>query len=114
MNASEPVIVVRVELRCFACDRCLGVLETRRWPSLGPALFTPVGSGSAVSVSDWSRLRCAACRGNPYAGESRTVRVYPPVSWDDLEGPRRGRPPTWLVAQRRAARESQGDTAGDP
>ena len=113
MNDDEHVVIVRVELRCFACDRTLGVLETRHWPSLGPARFKPEGTGSTVSVSDWPRLRCAVCGGNPYAGETRNVRVYPPVSWDDLEGPRRGRPPTWLVAERRALRESQPERTDD-
>ncbi len=30
------------------------------------------------------------------------VRVYPPVRWDDGDPPRRGRPPKWLVAARKA------------
>ncbi|HET6315887.1 MAG TPA: hypothetical protein VFG86_05475 [Chloroflexota bacterium] len=111
VNVDDHVVVFRVELRCLACARILGTLETRRWPCIGPAVLDIPGTISPVSVADWSRLRCATCGGNAYADEVRTVRLYPPVAWDDLEAPRRGRPPSWLVAQRQAARDPDEQSA---
>jgi len=47
-------------------------------------------------------LRCASCGGNAYPDEVIVVRLYPPVRCDDGDPPRRGRPPKWLVAARKA------------
>jgi len=44
------------------------------------------------------QLRCSHCGGQPLAGETVRQVVYPSVP---LEKPRRGRPPRWLVEQRR-------------
>src|SRR5579859_259684 len=44
------------------------------------------------------QLRCSHCGGQPLAGETVRKVVYPRVP---LEQPRRGRPPRWLVEQRR-------------
>ena len=108
-SRSDPVILFLVELRCLSCARVIGTLETRRWPWHGPASLRPTAGARPVPVANWPNLRCATCGGNVYADEVETIRVYPRVSWDDLEQPRRGRPPAWLVAQRRAARDADGD-----
>ena len=44
------------------------------------------------------QLRCSHCGGQPLAGDTVRQVVYPRVA---LEQPRRGRPPRWLVEQRR-------------
>ena len=66
------------------------------------------GRPSAVSV-DWSRLRCGSCGGNAYADDVRTTRIYPALAWDQLEPPRRGRPPRWLIAEREQLGEADPD-----
>jgi hypothetical protein len=75
----------------------------------GPAFLRSAGASSGLLISDWTRLRCAICGGAVYADEVRTVRQYPPVSWDDFDRPRRGGPPNWLLAERRAAPEETED-----
>jgi hypothetical protein len=109
VNAPGPTVVFRVELRCLACGRDIGVLETPRWPTRGPCLFKASIADSAICLSDWPRLRCSVCRGNVYADEVRTIRKYPLVAWDDDESHRRGRPPNWLVAQRKADEDVMDD-----
>ena len=101
-TARDWVDVFAVDLGCLQCGRMIGKFETRRWPWFGPVLFRPPGGQPATPVADWSKLRCVACGGNVYADEVRTAKVYASVSWDDLEQPRRGRPPKWLVAERHA------------
>jgi hypothetical protein len=51
------------------------------------------------------------CGGNLYPDEIKTRRVYPPLSREELDVPRRGRPPNWLVAQRLAARDVESEEA---
>ena len=99
----KPILVFRVELVCLLCADNIGVLETRRWPSLGPAMLH-AGGQPPMSVVNWSRLHCERCGGNVYADEVSTSWVYPPEAWQELDRPRRGRPPRWLVAERQAAR----------
>ena len=106
---SQPKITTRsvvmlVELRCYLCANTVGVLETDHWPTFGPALLRTTTETSAARIGDWRRLRCARCGGNVFPDEINTANVYPSVSWDESEQPRRGRPPKWLVEQRRAAR----------
>lgn len=94
-------MVTRVELRCLLCGRNIGRLETAYWVCIGPVLFRPAGVDHIVRVTDWRRLRCASCGGNAIPDEVTTIRVYPPLRWHD-DPPRRGRPPKWLVAARKA------------
>ena len=102
--------------RCAACDRRLTASDQASvgtFPLVTPehlVLLRSTGQSPAVCIADWSRLRCATCGGNVYVEEIRTARLYPSGSWDDLERPRRGRPPKRIVAQRQvAALEGSGD-----
>jgi hypothetical protein len=108
-SSSDPIVVFGVDLGCLLCGRTIGTFETRRWPWFGPVVLRPPHEAPAVSVANWSRLRCLTCGGNVYPDEVRTVKRYPFVSLDDLELPRRGRPPRWLVEQRLAARSTSDD-----
>jgi hypothetical protein len=102
-DTRKCVFVYLVDLRCLASGRDVGVLEARSWPCAGPVLFRARAAQPVVAVPEWRRLRCEVCRGNVYADEIHSLRVYPALSRDDLDVPRRGRPPKWLIAQRRAA-----------
>jgi len=109
MGATDPSartpshrVVTSVELRCLLCARTVGCLEAGRWPCLGPMLFRRAGVDLAVRIADWRGLRCAFCGGNAYPDEVATTRVYPPLRLIDDDLPRRGRPPKWLVAARKA------------
>jgi hypothetical protein len=102
-KTSARIVVVLVELRCFLCADTIGTLEVDHWPSFGPARLRTTPVAPAVAIADWTGLQCARCARNVYPDEIRTVSVHPPVSWDDLERPRRGRPPKLLPAQHQAA-----------
>lgn len=108
-KTSTRTVVMLVELRCYLCANTVGVLETHHWPSFGPALLRTRPESPAMRIADWRRLRCAKCSGNVYPDEISTARVYPPDSWAESEQPRRGRPPKWLVEQRKAARGETSD-----
>jgi hypothetical protein len=95
-------VVTCIELLCLHCGRIIGSLETAHWVCIGPVLFRPAGVDHIFRVTDWRRLRCASCGGNAIPDEVTTIRVYPPLRWDDDDPPRRGRPPKWLVAARKA------------
>ena len=103
-SAQPPTcrVVTRVELRCLLCGRNIGSLETAYWVCIGPVFFRPAGVDHIVRVTDWRRLRCASCGGNAIPDEVTTIHVYPPLHWDEDGPPRRGRPPKWLVAARKA------------
>jgi hypothetical protein len=70
---------------------------------VGPGRFQPSDGSPAITISDWARLRCAVYGGNVYEDGVQTLRTYPSLSWEDDESHRRGRPPKWLVSQRRAS-----------
>ena len=105
-SLSRPIVLFLIDVQCLQCARPVGTLRTRRWPARGPVAFQPAGKQHSVALADRSRLRCDACGGNIYADEVRTTTLYPRLSRDDLDLPRRGRPPAWLVAQRQAAQHS--------
>jgi hypothetical protein len=90
------------EITCLLCARPVGTTRSNRWPPIGPILFQPADSNSANLLLAWWRVRCEMCGGNTAATEltTRTVRVEQPIDWR-AERPRRGRPPKWLVEQRR-------------
>ena len=78
------------------CGRSAGTLiEREHRLSLEHAPAAP------VIVANIDGLRCTVCDGNVMvvAVETRMVRDYEPFAKDE---PRRGRPPRWLVDQRRA------------
>jgi hypothetical protein len=102
-----PITITIAELRCLQCGRSPGEVLTQRVEISGPVAFRRHGCGVLVRVDDWRRLRCDTCGGNTYVDEVETNRIYPRETWDD-EQPRRGRPPRWLVEQRRLARRMDG------
>jgi hypothetical protein len=102
VTASIAVGALRVGLCCMLCGRAIGTPHTRSWPAVSPLPLRVAGTGSIVTIADWSQLRCPTCGGNVYADEVTSFKVYPEVSWAD-DAPRRGRPPKSLVARRRVA-----------
>ena len=76
------------ELVCMLCSRVLATAVTcqPKAPILVPR-----------------RLRCLHCGGQPLPGETVRQVLYPSVP---IEPARRGRPPRWLVEQRRQNRSA--------
>src|SRR5918912_437431 len=78
---------VLTELKCYMCGATAGCIEHER--------------GTSPLRLPTQRLRCPRCGGSVYVDHVEIVdRRFEPVEWED-EGPRRGRPPKWLVEQRR-------------
>jgi hypothetical protein len=91
----QPTIrtFVLADLKCYMCGATAGSIERER--------------GSTVPQLGIQRLRCPRCGGSVYVDQVEIVdRRIEPVEWED-EGPRRGRPPKWLVEQRRRKREQE-------
>jgi hypothetical protein len=99
------VTVHIAELACLLCGNRLGALESLNasLPPLG--LFRDL-HGQARAVADWRRQRCERCGGAPIVEEVRQVTRFPTPAKED--GPRRGRPPKWLVEQRKREAEIRG------
>jgi hypothetical protein len=90
-----PIIrtFVLVELKCYMCGANAGTIEHER--------------GTPTHQLAMGSVRCERCGGSVYADHVEIVdRRFEPVEWDD-DGPRRGRPPKWLVEQRRRKRERE-------
>lgn len=90
----QPTIrtFVLADLKCYMCGALAGSIERER--------------GSTVPAMA-SRVRCPRCGGSVYVDQVEIVdRRIEPIEWED-DGPRRGRPPKWLVDQRRRKRERQ-------
>ena len=86
---------VLADLKCFLCGHSAGSIERERGVAHARLAIT-------------SRLRCPRCGGAVYVDEVDIIdRRSEPVEWED-DGPRRGRPPKWLVEQRRRKREREG------
>jgi len=94
------------ELQCFLCGSLAGSIESDRKPLPPSGMWHPVGGGRSQRVADWRQLRCPRCGGALFAESVEAV-----IRHDDNEElrrdtPRRGRPPKWLVEERRKARDS--------
>jgi hypothetical protein len=97
----RSVVRISAELTCLLCGRPQGTLESGTWPPKGRATLRPVLGCRGVRLQS-GRLYCVTCGGQVVATEVTSQRVWldVPVEWK-AERPRRGRPPKWLVAQRR-------------
>jgi ribosomal protein S27AE len=99
--------VLTVRLQCHLCGQTCGVLEAPESRGLPPVVrFTGVDGGFSRPIA-WQRLRCPRCgSGSLFADELEIVtrRHEGPIDMD-LDRPRRGRPPRWLL-ELRARREA--------
>jgi DNA-directed RNA polymerase subunit RPC12/RpoP len=98
---------VLADLKCYMCGATAGSIERERG-SKEPMVSIQRGERVGL-IGAWqtSRLRCPRCGGSLYVDQVQIVdRRIEPVEWDD-DGPRRGRPPKWLVEQRRRKRERE-------
>ena len=106
----QPIVrtFVLADLKCYMCGAAVGSIERERGTTGGTVSIQRAGGAVGV-IGSWetSRLRCPRCGGSVYIDQVEIVdRRTEPLEWDD-EGPRRGRPPKWLVEQRRRKRERE-------
>jgi hypothetical protein len=98
--------VYLAELQCFLCGSLAGSIESDRKPLPPYGIWHPVAGGPVYKVADWRALRCNRCGGALYTESVEAVIRYDTEDELRREAPRRGRPPKWLVEQRRRQREA--------
>jgi hypothetical protein len=116
MSPARPIIrtYVHTELTCYLCGASAGSLERERDTRGAEMTFKPAGAGEPIQVAGLARLRCPRCGGGLYVDSVEIVdRRIEPLDWDEDDTPRRGRPPRWLVEQRRR-HQAQAQVAGSP
>ncbi len=96
----------RAELQCFLCGSLAGSIETDRKPLPPYGVWHPAGGGRSRRIADWRSLRCPRCGGALYAESIEAVVRHDDADELRREVPRRGRPPKWLVEERRRQREA--------
>lgn len=105
----QPMIrtYVLADLKCYMCGATAGSIEAERDSALPTVALQRGGRVGQIGAWQTSRLRCTRCGGSVYVDQVEIVdRRIEPVDWED-EGPRRGRPPKWLVEQRRRKRDRE-------
>ncbi len=94
------------ELQCFLCGSSAGSIETDRKPLPPYGIWHPPTGARAQRVADWRQLRCPRCGGALFAESIDAIVRHDENEELRREVPRRGRPPKWLVEQRRREREA--------
>jgi hypothetical protein len=106
---TQPIIrtYVLADLKCYMCGALAGHIQRERGDAAARVALERGGKVGLIGAWETSRLRCPRCGGSVYVDQVEIVeRRTEPAEWDD-EGPRRGRPPKWLVEQRRRKRERE-------
>lgn len=94
---------ITVEFGCLMCSRDFGILVCTSLPVYGTlTIQQPGGFRIEIAVDQLRFLRCPTCRGSILPTEiiREEVRVERRIDWSE-DRPKRGRPPKWLVEQRR-------------
>src|SRR5579864_3484012 len=92
------------ELQCFMCGSLAGSLETDRKPLPPYGIWHPADGSRPTRVADWRSLRCNRCGGALYTESVEAIIKHEDADELRREAPRRGRPPKWLVEERRRQR----------
>jgi hypothetical protein len=98
--------VYLAELQCFLCGSSAGTVECDRKPLPPYGIWHPPTGSQPERVADWRQLRCPRCGGALFAESIEVVVHHDQDEELRREVPRRGRPPKWLVEQRRRDRDA--------
>lgn len=100
---------ITVEFGCLMCSRDFGILVCESLPVCGTiTIQQPGGFHVEFTVNQLRYLRCPSCRGSILPTEiiREEVRVERRIDWSE-DRPKRGRPPKWLVEQRRKSAQER-------
>jgi hypothetical protein len=99
----QPLIrtFVLADLKCYMCGATAGSIQREQGNNTPQLAIQREGRTGVIGAWEAARLRCPRCGGSVYVDQVEIVdRRIEPIEWED-DGPRRGRPPKWLVEQRR-------------
>ena len=104
-NAPTDTVYL-AELQCFLCGSLAGSIESDRKPLPPYGIWHPADGGPLQRESP-TGASCAAlaAAARCYAESVEAVVRHDEAEELRREAPRRGRPPKWLVEERRQARE---------
>ena len=105
-NQNQGRTAYLAELQCFLCGSLAGSIESDRKPLPPSGIYHPADGSRASRVADWRSLRCNRCGGALYTENVEAVVRHEETDETRREIPRRGRPPKWLVEERRRQREA--------
>src|SRR5438105_6562595 len=108
---TQPIIrtYVLADLKCYMCGALAGHIQREQGDATARVAIERAGKVGLIGSWETSRLRCPRCGGSVYVDQVEIVdRRSEPLEWED-EGPRRGRPPKWLVEQRRRRSERRAE-----
>lgn len=94
---------ITVEFGCLMCSRDFGILVCESLPVCGAlTIQQPGGFRIEIALDQLRFLRCPSCGGSILPTEiiREEVRLERRIDWSE-DRPKRGRPPKWLVEQRR-------------
>jgi hypothetical protein len=86
------------------CGSLAGVIESDRKPLPPQGIWHPAAGGPAHRIADWRQVRCGRCGGALFAESVEAVIRHDDEDELQRQAPRRGRPPKWLVEERRRQR----------
>jgi hypothetical protein len=103
MDETERTVYL-AELQCFLCGNLAGAIEVDRKPMPPFGIWHSANGSPPQRLADWRSLRCGRCGGALYVESIEALVRHE----DEAQRPpaRRGRPPKWLVEQRRKAHEA--------
>jgi hypothetical protein len=93
------------EMQCFLCGTLAGAVESDRRPLPAVSTWQPADGGPRRLV-EWRQLRCTRCGGALLAESIEAVVRHTAPEEQPHDAPRRGRPPKWLVEERRQAHDA--------
>src|SRR3979490_2440223 len=94
------------ELQCFMCGNVAGSIESDRKPLPPNGIWHPAGGGPTQRVADWRQVRCGRGGGALSAESVEAVIRHEDTDETRRAAPRRGRPPKWLIEERRKLRDA--------
>jgi len=103
MEPTDGRTVYLAELQCFLCGNLAGAIEVDRKPMPSFGIWHSANGSAPLRMADWRSLRCARCGGALYVESIEALVRHDNEA--QRPAPRRGRPPKWLVEQRRRATE---------